>query len=431
MKKERMVYLLGAGAAMDWCGPSTQKLTENLLIIGFKNKNGEFITKKIFNRLLNGGEPDFSKVNFETIINVLEDFVEFWSRDKKDHLNGLSFFVEENHINWKEFVGSWEIQNKYQHSYSLNIQGASEAVNSRLDNIPNEIKAEKKFFEALIIEILDSIVGEISRYSYHTKTKTQIFADNNKEINDLAESFFSKHKNKIQRIYTLNYDSIIENIFKRSGISFSDGFQKILPGVPQNLRHLTPSKIYRDFEENKNCIYHLHGSAFWEVIDKDSNEMDYYNFIACDYLQFPFNGSRVAEIELEKGRPIQIQNIITGYKKVIKTGLSPFRQFFSVFDRDCYLACRLIVVGYSFGDEHINDIINKARSANEILKIEIIDPSFDFNSFSMNHLRKWYWIDETHTPEQLDEETTFYKQANLYVYKCFFKKYLEKKSLEK
>jgi hypothetical protein len=427
VKKERIVYLLGAGAAIGWCGPTTKSLTEKILKIGFKNYKGEFITQKIFEKLLNGSGLDFSKVNFETIINVLEDFVEFWSKDKKDHFNGLSFFVDEIHINWKEFLGNWEKQNKYKHAYSLKVHGSSDAVNSRLDNIPNEIKAEKKFFEALIIEILDFIVGEISRYSYHTGTKSNIFANNNKEINFLAEVFFSKNEKNIQRVYTLTYDSIFENIFKKSGISFSDGFQKTPPEMPQNLRHLTPSQVYRDFDKD-NCIYHLHGSAFWEVIQEDANGMDYYNFIASDSPQFPFNGSGVAEIELEKGRPIQIQNMITGYRKVIKTGLSPFRQFFSVFDRDCYLAERLIIVGYSFGDEHINDIINKARSVNHNLIIEIIDPLFDFNSFSMNHLRKWYWIQDFIEHIKIDEETTFYKQANLYVYKCSFQKYLEKKT---
>jgi hypothetical protein len=428
VKKERIVYILGAGAAMDWCGPSTKWLIEEILKIGFKNTKGEFITQKIFEKLINGGDLDFSRVNFETIINIIEDFVEFWSRDRKDHLNGLSFFVDESHFEWKEFLGSWKKQNKYQNSYSLNIHGASETVNSKLDNIPNEIKDEKKFFEALIIEILDFIVGEISRYSYHSNSKSQIFTENNNEINFLAEFFFSKNKKNIQRVYTLNYDSILEKIFERSGIPFSDGFQKIPLEMPQNLRHLNPNKIYSDFEEN-NCIYHLHGSAFWEVINEDSNRMDYYNFIVIDYPFLPFNESGVAEIELEKGKPIQIHNIITGYKKVIKTGLSPFRQFFSVFDMDCYKANKLIIVGYSFGDEHVNDIINKARYGNPNLQIEIVDPSFDFKIFSINHLRKWYWMEDLLEQKKLDEVTTFYRQANLYVYKCNFKSYLAKKTL--
>lgn len=427
MRKKRIVYLLGAGAALDWkCAPTTNCLTERILKIGFKNQNGEYITQKIFDKLRNDLEPGFSKVNFETITNVLEDFVEFWSKEKVDQLNGLSFFVDENDFDWKNYLGKWKIQKKYSHSYSLIIEDASDRVISNLENIPKSIKPEKKFFEALIIEVLDFIVSEISRYSYHSEEISKIFRVENRKINVLTENFFKQYRNCIQRIYTLNYDSIMENIFNKSGFPFSDGFQEIPKEMPQNMRHFTPTGVYSDFE-NSNSIYHLHGSIFWETLNKDSNGLPYYNFISTTFPQIPFNTGTV-EVELEKGKPMLIQNIITGYRKVLKTGLSPFRQYFSVFDMDLLKSDELIIIGYSFGDEHINDMINKARSSNQNLKIEIIDPSFDFKSFSMNHLRKWYWINDFLDHKKLDEKTTFYKQANLYVFKCGFKQYLEKKT---
>ena len=47
--KNEKVYLLGAGAALDWAkAPSTVKITNDVISNGFKNKDGEDVTKVIY-----------------------------------------------------------------------------------------------------------------------------------------------------------------------------------------------------------------------------------------------------------------------------------------------------------------------------------------------------------------------------------------------
>jgi len=61
----------------------------------------------------------------------------------------------------------------------------------------------------------------------------------------------------------------------------------------------------------------------------------------------------------------------------------------SAFDYDCYHADKLYIVGYSFGDEHINDIIRNARKYNDELEIILINPSFDDLDFHLKFLSHW------------------------------------------
>lgn len=418
-KKRRKVLLLAAGATLDWCqAPSTKLITQKITEIGFRNKQGEWITKCIFDKLNNGKEPDYQRVNFETIINVIEDFIVFWS---KNDSNLLSHFIPQDHIDWDNYIGNYKIS-KGNKTYNLIIEGESEAVTSRSESIPNNKPCQVVYFEILLMKIFDFIISEIDKYSNTYKNKG-IYKKDNKNINDAFVNYFKKSKEEIIRIYSTNYDKIIETLLKDQNIDFTDGFQDLPVDFPPHIRHMVPHAIY--LNENRNCIYHLHGSAYWKVVDQDENGLDYYNFVSGIYPEFSFN-SGIPSFSIEKSNSIPIFNIITGYRKVLRTGLSPFRQFFSAFDRDCYKADELTIVGYSFGDEHINDIINKARYSNKNLKINIIDPCFNFDSFSTYFIPKWGHLNFILDHIKIDKKTTKYKQIGLTVYKMSFFEYLKR-----
>src|SRR5690606_38649365 len=69
-----------------------------------------------------------------------------------------------------------------------------------------------------------------------------------------------------------------------------------------------------------------------------------------------------------------------------------FRQMFSAFDRDCLEATEIFLIGYSLGDEHINDIIRNAKRYNNEVEITIVSPTFnekDELDFFNNYLISW------------------------------------------
>lgn len=78
-----------------------------------------------------------------------------------------------------------------------------------------------------------------------------------------------------------------------------------------------------------------------------------------------------------------VTNIITGYQKAQKAVITPFKQMQSAFDKDCCFAEEIYIIGYSFGDEHINGSLRTALRHNPDLKIIIVDPFFMKENFDV------------------------------------------------
>lgn len=65
-------------------------------------------------------------------------------------------------------------------------------------------------------------------------------------------------------------------------------------------------------------------------------------------------------------------NIITGFNKPSRVLESPYFEFYSRFCQDCLEAERIIIIGYSFSDIHVNKGIENAYNTSKDLKIEVI-----------------------------------------------------------
>tara|TARA_R110002020_G_scaffold51034_8_gene144599 strand:- start:7544 stop:8842 length:1299 start_codon:yes stop_codon:yes gene_type:complete len=423
--KKRSVFLFGAGSAISWGGPPTSELTKLICKSGIKNKEGEYITKVIFDWLVKYSGLDEWDVNFETIINAIEDIAEYWFNSSNGLINGLAFPLKDvNRDVWEEIL-NFKVTYKGDRQFSMEIPNADVVLEQDLKFISKDKypTPESKFFEALLQCLFTEIQARISDYSYVTVSHVKTLEnENNMEINDLALKFFAnKSERSILRLYNLNYDRVFQYLFYKAGLSADQGFndEEIFP---RSIVHFNPLRIFRKMEEN--CIYHLHGSAFWEVVPVDSNGLDYYKFVHSPYPTLQVNEA-FARFEMEKGKPLLIGNIITGYRKSQRTSLSPFRQMFSAFDQDCHKGEELIVIGYSFSDQHINDIINKAREVNQSQKLVIIDPKIDIDKFLFNHASKWKWLDQIPERKPIGEKIISIPFFNLTFYQMTFREFLE------
>lgn len=365
MPDKKTTMLFGAGAVLDWGAPKTlchrnnyecipehgsDKIknrpccfTHLITNIGFKDSNGKRISKKIFDHL----EPEGDQgANFETIINIVEDLYSYWASKQTNTPKSL---------------------------YSIT------SFDDTIDNFITDLSCSKtEYFENFLDELLGGIIGPISKYSYHTSGYSVINKNYNKDINDKfyqwCKTFIDN--DHILRMYTLNYDRMFKVLLQDKDIDIFEGFNlassEIKPGeeAPPDV-----SKIVTDFKSN--VYYNLHGSAYWTIKKNDLGEYQYALIGVPDAdVTIPS-----AKIEPESGKELLLTNMITGYKKVQKTSVSPFRQMFSAFDRDCLETDELYIIGYSFGDKHINDVIKTAQKHNNGLKITIVDPKIDYKPF--------------------------------------------------
>jgi len=355
MNRKRIVFLLGAGAALEWYdAPTTNSLTDFLINEGPKNSDGEFITKYIFDYFNNKYTEE---LNFEGLIDIIEQCLQFWSTKDSSCTIGNSLISADNEF-WKNTIN-------YQH-----INPKRDFIGERNQN------EESKFFAKLLIDILYVISDKISDYSFYTYNKNKIVEEKeNTEILLLMTKYIKTlEKDNVLRVYSLNYDRVMQAVFQESGIRVFQGFRPddIVPKEGNQSQYPDTKRILTSFDEH--CIYHLHGNIYWEPDNINPNGLDGYSFRNA-YFPPILSNTGYQYFNAEKNKPLFLSNIITGYSKVQRTNLTPFKQMASAFDIDCHTADEIIVVGYSFGDEHINDTIRQAKKANQSVKIIVITPA--------------------------------------------------------
>lgn len=374
MTRKRAVFLFGAGASLAWNAPSTSELTKLIRESGFKTiDNKTYITEFIFQTLTH---PDngFSEeqVNFETIINVIEEMIVYYSNFdwlKKTPSLLKSFFTPV----FEETIFNYAVQGgEVSHNYQLEIpKGVPYHSNlSQHSETPHQF-----FLQHLLVELITQINVRVSEYALHSADLSSIASQNNESVlfANWMQRMAARH---ILRMYTLNYDRIFKILLEQQNIQVFEGFDcGEFVGYEDYLR----ANVRRILSDTENHIhYNLHGCAFWKLAALDHHLLPNPEFLLTGFADLPINDEHIT-IQMEKGKSILPTNIITGYQKAQKTLITPFKQMQSAFDRDCCFADELYIIGYGLGDEHINESIKTAIRHNENLKIVFVDPYFQKN----------------------------------------------------
>lgn len=436
MERKRNVFLFGAGAVIDWGAPTTCDLTKKVLESGFLvTDNKTRVTKFIYDKLKDCSKYSDKDINFETIINVVEELIVYYSYFNKETKipSLISSFLKPRHekelLNFAIDGG----QIKDGHSYRLKIPGQDPGFAGIANN---EIAPNQFFFQQLLFSILTALRFTIENsYAVHTINNPKVWTNpEHQDINRLFINWIKSTQNEgLLRMYTLNYDRNFKILLEHENIKMFEGFS-CGECVPYEVTHLTTEniqKILSDFDCHVH--YNLHGSIFWEVEPLDSKGLPNPEII----LSLPRHTSYrdQAMTQIEKGKMLMVTNIITGYQKAQKAMITPFKQMQSSFDRDCCFANEIYVIGYSFGDEHINTSIKTALKYNDKLIVHIVDPSYDesdINSKGYDLLVEQFInvfsevLDRRgNGPLKIFEKCHSYFEGKIIVYALKFKEFLE------
>ncbi len=147
--------------------------------------------------------------------------------------------------------------------------------------------------------------------------------------------------------FVMNYDTLVEDALGRERISFTDGFAGGITGWWDPARFSDQSLIAR--------VIKLHGSIDWCLFDHE---------------YFP-SRLRPSKVEPPADEQVMIWPTATKYRE---TQLDPYAQVLSLFRSALRPApsedAVLMVVGYSFGDDHINlEIERGLRDSGERLSV--------------------------------------------------------------
>jgi hypothetical protein len=304
LNEKRITCLLGAGAALEIGGPSSNYLTEqirqaNPFISQISNVLDEYYGNELY--------------NFEDIFHALESL--------------RSYSVSSNALKkFKPVLGAFI--NKCNDTYFNRIE---------------IIRAEHD-----ILRILSSTI-----YDYDNNLLTN-------SRNDWYINFWRNlnRKSKLD-IGTLNYDTTVQQVLNGDYI---DGFEEV-----EEATYLRFNPINL-ITSNKTRIMNLHGSIYFGYInDKNINrfvlEDDFYELYKySNYQDARKTWFGRSSHHAQSGEITEITPIITGLRKTDKLIAFPMNIFNNVFTNSILTNSSLLVCGYSFSDVHINKVIEKMSS---------------------------------------------------------------------
>jgi len=416
MKKKRIVFLLGAGSALSWGGPSTQELLElikknNVIKTAF----GENVISYFVN-LLNKSYDNPVNVNFETVISLLEVLYEYYdnksiSGNTPDlHPVWPNIFNIEDDID-KELFSHYQVKT---HALADHIV-EEDTVNilDRNNNMINTIPCAKSRWKVVVLHniysaIIETISNRILEYD------DEILQPKDK-LSSLLITFvtYLSKADYISRFYTTNYDKLIFTIFKDNE-SIIDGFDGIQDRI------LNATRVMSDFETL--CYYNLHGSIYWEeYFSHKSMNIEFKSLNHPNY-----NAFGASRYTIDNAREALFTNILVGNNKTQKVSIPPLNYFESAFNQDCKLSDILFVIGSSLNDYDIRKSIFTALSNTE--KILIIVTKID--SINIEKIKSVI-KDISPIPERMfinkyknSKEWWANKEQNCYVYINGFDKFL-------
>ena len=173
---------------------------------------------------------------------------------------------------------------------------------------------------------------------------------------DMHELFINKiisRKETLNRpkIFTPNYDLAFENACEKIGVSYNNGFRgvhmrKFDPDTFTNETYIKQDSV----EKGKRIatylnIYKLHGSISWQYAENINDLYNLKEIQISDTLKkddFSLDSLMIFPIQTKKSYSLDL----------------PYSELFRNFSK-CLTESQntLVIIGYSFLDEHINDII--------------------------------------------------------------------------
>lgn len=172
-----------------------------------------------------------------------------------------------------------------------------------------------------------------------------------------------KLKHNRLKLFTTNYDMLFEQAANECGFTMIDGFTFTFPRVFNGnnydydivIRKNSRITAQENYAGKVFHLYKLHGSLDWEK-DEESGQIRKCDFVnnKMPVMIFP------SSIKYE-----------TSYEQ-------PFFEMMSRFQTELRMDnALLIIIGYSFGDKHINSMIFEALELNHSLQLVIVDPYID------------------------------------------------------
>ena len=342
MAVERVAVLLGAGASVDADLPMTGGLTKALIRSikeEFEIQRPElveafnFVCSAMIGHRGNAGVDPYSALNVERVFSAIRLL-----RNRADH--EAAPFVSA----WLPSVESFDNHPvPSSHQYIVNQAGFVDTA-----TIAKIARAAMKPGDGEIYRELDAAL----------KTQVCKLLARHKEVDYLKPLADLALKQGGLTVATLNYDLTVEAMCREADVDVDTGILNWTPG-----KALT----FSQGPKGSLNLIKLHGSINWTSNAKIPGMDDTSRFIRTLTLT-----------ETEPSDNHQPAIVIGDREKLTADG--PTLALMHSFEEGLLKAKRLVVIGYSFGDDHINSVIRNWINARSERTLTVLDPYWSWDA---------------------------------------------------
>ena len=336
-----ITIVVGAGAVLDFehkgIFPSVKNITEEVLKLSIQKVDGgerpllREMNDYIVGKLNQVGRPEINRyippqLNFESLLHVIEMCISYSSCWHKEFTSWLALPEFGTLIQPDDFLKDIQTYDYIRAAYGLQ-------------------------------KTVMSIVNQYDASFRDDKLTEQWYRD------------FWKSLSGRSNIFNLNYDNTIENSLGE----YEDGFPPIKEGEDYSR---FSAKRYYENQRGVSTVAHLHGQILFSEAGEYPFEYSIRDMVKNrDYQTACKNrvGGQFPPSNQAKEEYLQ-PYIVSGSRKTEKMTFAPNNVYLSDLTRKVTENSRLMVIGYSFGDLYLNEILGLGMAAHgDDFKVVIID----------------------------------------------------------
>ena len=348
--KDAVTIIVGAGAVLDFdhkgIFPSVKNITDEVLKLSIQKVDGgerpllREINDYIVGKLNQVGRPEVNRyippqLNFESLLHVVEMCISYSGYWHKEFTSWPALPEFGTLIQPDEFLNDIQTYDYIRAAYGL--QKTVMSIVNQYDASFNEDMSTERWYQ----DFWKSLSGR-------------------------------------SNIFNLNYDNTIENSLSE----YEDGFPPIKDG--EDYSRFSARRYYEN-SRGVSTIAHLHGQILFSEAREYPFDYSMRDMVKNrDYKTACKNrgGGQFPPSNQAKEEYLQPE-IVSGLRKTEKMTFAPNNVYLSDLARKVIENNRLMIIGYSFGDLYLNEIMGLGMAAHgDDFKVVIIDkfPSY-INSY--------------------------------------------------
>ncbi len=328
--------------------------------------------------------------------NVLKFSSGEWAWDEYDDVTSHNGRLNSEHLNTSYLLS--ELIERYQKETFLpfgyeefydwiNKEYSSELIKTCCNQVNSRLKAENQhsvhFFKnpdineyIRIQECYSYLIADILNRAYKREENSSCYTSLIKLL----------YREGIADVFTLNHDTLFEFLLEKNQLTYSDGFSTVDSIIANDQNEVL--SVFNNHYEYPIKLYKLHGSIDYYLFSEMKQNLGGVYNRTGNYWFFKtknhWDKHRASIISLENNEVIQSVNpdikpqFLTGKSKL--TNINEhliYKELYTHLRNSLQKTDKLIIIGYSYRDIHINKLIKEFLKTNSC-EIININPNVNF-----------------------------------------------------